>query len=169
VHNNIGLLLKNMDRAEEGAEHLEQALRISEGAFGSRHSTVIMAASNLASVYHLLEQSERAIPMWQRAFGFPADMTLADRGSVLRIIEYAADLTAVGRAHDALDTLDAILRLPDETLDDRARISGQRGRALALEKLERHAEAVHAWAAAEAIPGRTERRPPGAGASGAGK
>jgi tetratricopeptide (TPR) repeat protein/predicted Ser/Thr protein kinase len=169
VHNNIGLLLKNMDRAEEGAEHLEQALRISEGAFGSRHSTVIMAASNLASVYHLLEQSERAIPMWQRAFGFPADMTLADRGSVLRVVEYAADLAAVGRAHDALDTLDAMLRLPAEALDDRARIAGHRGRALALETLDRHAEAVHAWAAAEAISGRPEPRASDSGTSGAPK
>lgn len=146
VHNNIGLLLRNMGRAPEGAEHLERALAIALAAFGRGHSSVVMAEGNLASVYHQLGEAARAVPLWEHTLGLPVDFREADIPMVRRAVEFGHDLLAVGRGADALATFDAALATG--TMAAQARISALEGRATALRVLGRDAEALEADARA---------------------
>jgi tetratricopeptide (TPR) repeat protein len=151
VHNNIGLLLRNMGRARDGAEHLERALEIALAAFGRGHRSVVMAEGNLASVYHQLGEAARAVPLWEHALGLPVDFADADASVVRRAVEFGHDLLAVGRGADALATFDAALATG--TITTHARRSALDGRAGALRVLGRDAEANDADArAAQARP-----------------
>ncbi len=153
VHNNLGLLLRNMDRAQEGAAHLEQALQIAEAAFGHGHSSVIMAAGNLASVYHQMGDAARAVPLWQHALGgLPIDLDSAEASTAMRALEFGRDLIAVARADDALRLFDDVLAHDDEaTVPTRTRIAALRDRAGALRALGRIAQADQSQALADQL------------------
>lgn len=127
LHNNIGLLLRNMNRAREGVVQLERALAISVAAFEPRHSAVIMAEGNLASVLHQLGESARAVPHWERVFERPVRLAEPDTSTINRLLQYADDLLEVGRNGDALDIIDVALAQPESVT-----IPGQRERALVL-------------------------------------
>jgi len=149
VHNNVGLLLRNMGRPEDGARHLEEALRISLSAFGSDHSSVVMAERNLASVYHQLGRNAQAVPLWEHALGLPVDFTGADAPEIRRALEFGRDLLAVGRATDALGIADAALATDVSRQVAWVGEGAMRDRAHALRALGRIDEADRMLAAAE--------------------
>lgn len=101
VHNNIGLLLRNMGRPGDGLVHLVRAHGIAVAAFGEQHSSATMAARNIAAVHHQMQHPELAVPMWERGWGLPPRLEPGDSGAAQRALEYASDLEAVGRRADA--------------------------------------------------------------------
>ncbi len=101
VHNNLGLLLRNMGRPGDGLVHLVRAHGIAVAAFGEEHSSATMAARNIAAVHHQMQHPELAVPMWERGWGLPPALEPGDSGGAHRALEFAADLEAVGRRADA--------------------------------------------------------------------
>lgn len=148
LHNNIGLLLRNMNRAKEGAVHLERALAISVAAFDRGHSSVIMSESNLASVYHQLGDSVRAVPHWERVFELPVTLDGADASTIVRLLQFGRDLFVVGRTADALAVVDTALAGDGVITPPRQRAGGLKLREEALRALGREAEADLALAVA---------------------
>jgi len=141
LHNNIGLLLRNMNRAKEGAVHLERALAIAVAAFDRGHSSVIMSESNLASVYHQLGDSVRAVPHWEGVFELPVSLQGADASTIMRLMQFGRDLLVVGRAADALAIVDVVLAGNEIVTPLGQRAGGLKLRAEALRALGRDVEA----------------------------
>ncbi|MBK8234303.1 MAG: serine/threonine protein kinase [Deltaproteobacteria bacterium] len=109
VLNNMGLLLRNMDRAQAGRELLERAYRIQVAAFGEGHSSARMSARNLGSVLHQLGSPAAAVPYWERGLGRVPEFEEHDHAAAQAALHYADDLAAIGDDARALEILRAMI------------------------------------------------------------
>jgi len=106
MHNNIGLLLKNMGNLDAGREHLERAQRGLLDFWGERsHPDVRMVELNLASVYHRLGRAADAVELFDHTITRPVPEAQRILPTVRRMYDYATDLRTVGRRDDARDVL----------------------------------------------------------------
>jgi tetratricopeptide (TPR) repeat protein len=142
VHNNIGLLLKQLGRLDEARDHLERSYRISVDFLGPDHGDVRMSAVNLGSVYELLGEYEAAVRQLEPVLG-PPFTSASDEVAAKRLIAFAEDLRQVERGTDALAALDAAVEYAEQSdAAMHARVEFDRARVLA--QLERSADATAA-------------------------
>lgn len=112
MHNNIGLLLKNMGNLDAGRDHLERAQRGLLDFWGERsHAEVRMVELNLASVYHRLGRPAEAVELFDHTIVRPVPKEQRISATVRRMYDYGIDLRVVGRSDDAHDVLTDALAL----------------------------------------------------------
>ena len=112
LHNNIGLMLKQLDRLEEAYEALQLSYQTMRKAMGKGHELTRMARLNLAEVCFYLERHEEAIGLYAELF------PLEELESILQVVDpvvhprigrYGKSLKIVGRHRQALQVFESLI------------------------------------------------------------
>jgi eukaryotic-like serine/threonine-protein kinase len=103
VHNNLGLVYKNLDQYDRATSHLEQALAITMQQFHEGHALVLRSRRNLANLYRESNRLEDARRTYEELLAAIGDGPLSDFGEMTVEVLFlqAQVLEALERAPEA--------------------------------------------------------------------
>ncbi|MCH9683962.1 MAG: serine/threonine-protein kinase [Deltaproteobacteria bacterium] len=101
AHNNVGLALKQLERYDEAATHLERAQAYLSAALGREHPSLRMVAANLAEVYFSSHRHGLAADNYAKAYEPVTPPSITHEYTLRRVWHYGVSLRRVGRVAEA--------------------------------------------------------------------